>query len=318
MTPPTGSATGHLLRRVYRRLLAAHPAAFFALAGIRSHLAARRAASAAPALERCDFRNDLPPACRRRIARRTAVVDALNREFVGLVENCGLARLTPLIRCRRAERISDLHARKQPAILVGWHYRTFCYTVVTALHKLGLPALVVGYLPTDAPPGIEMVPASRGNAAQRAWALKRTLDHLNAGGMVYTCIDPPIGGGAAEVSFFGQRLGVRRGSAVLARLSGAPLIPVTPRWNAVGSAIDVTFHDPLPASAGDGLTATAVENAILDRAVRWVEDYLRICPEELCPERLAGSIVAASGGAATAPCPLPAADPGGVPLPCVG
>jgi hypothetical protein len=278
------------LKPAYHQMLIRHPSLFFALAGIRSHFPVCRSPHTPSLEEVASLWKDLPLWRQRQVARRIGAIEFLNRELFGLVQHCGIAEVAPLVRCQGAERLLDLHARKQPAILIGWHFRTFCYLVLSALHRLEIPALVIGFLPKETPPGFVLLPPSHGDSTQRAALLKRTLEHLHNGGLVYTCIDPAIGVGTTSVSFLGRQLQLRRGAAVLSRLSGAPLIPVSPMWNSLGSGVTVTVHDPLPSPDCPPQAGVAFDDAMMAIAARWFEGYMQRAPEELSIDRLTKSL----------------------------
>jgi lauroyl/myristoyl acyltransferase len=280
-------ASGFVKHR-FLQLLCAHPATFLALAGWKSHLRSKCAAYTPRTDELAAVWARLTAAVKRGMAHRIGAIEYLNRELFSRVER--IDQVTPLVRCRNTEMIRSLHARKEPAILVSWHFRTLCYSVVSALQRLEIPALILGYLPLKPSNEYQLISPSTQDPTQRALVLKKTLDHLKAGGIVYTCIDAAIGFRTTPVSFLGQKFNIRRGSAVLSRLSGAPLIPVTPRWNWLGSSITVTFHDPLPPPAASPADGPAFENALLGDAIRWIEQYFHKFPEELCMERLAKSL----------------------------
>jgi lauroyl/myristoyl acyltransferase len=117
--------------------------------------------------------------------------------------------------------------------------------------------------------------------------LKRALEYLRGGGLLLTSLDAQIGNDTAELPFLGGRLTLRRGVATLARLSGAPLLPITQRWASRGARITVTVHDPIPCPSSPGETRIAFENALLAEAARWVEAYARAVPQEMCLDLLA-------------------------------
>ncbi len=288
-----------LLRPLYRRLLFTHPAAALTLAGLRSHLAGVRFPDTPSPAEVGAFWKGLPPARRLEVARRIRAIEFRNREPRDLLGHRGVAGLAPLVRYRGAGLLRDLHARKSPAILAGWHFRTHYFMVLPALHRLGVPALALGFPPHGLPPGFAVVSPPKADAVGRALVVRRALAHLRAGGVVGTCIDHPLGTGALPVPFLGRRLYLRRGVAALARLSGAPVIPFSQRWSASGRAVTVTFHEPLPRPAGPAGGRLAFEQSLLAEAARRVEGYVRAFPEELCLDLLALSLAAPQGRAAT-------------------
>jgi hypothetical protein len=276
-----------LSRGAYRWLLRAHPPAAFLLAGIRSRLARDRFRHTPSPEEVAAYWPGLPPARCYRIARDIRTVSWRNRDLRELVEQAGVERLAAVVRCRGGERLRDLAARKQPAILVSWHFRTHHVALLAALRRLGLPALVVWLRPNEVPPGFEVC-SPEGGCTQRALVLRRALEYLRGGGFVVIAMDLGVGT-PARLPFLGCRLTVRRGPAVLARLSGAPVIPLSQRWEPLGRAITVTVHDPVPRPACPPGDAAAFEDAILAAVARWAEDFVRAFPHEFCFDVLTDS-----------------------------
>jgi hypothetical protein len=260
------------------------------LAGLRSRLAGNRFPDTPSPAEVGAFWKELPPAQCLQVARRIRTIEFRNRELRDLLGHGGVGGLAPLVRCRGAGLLRERHARKLPTIVAGWHFRTHYFMVIAALHRLGVPALIVGFPPKRLPPGFEVLSPPKGDCLGRALVVKRALEHLRAGGLVCTCLDHPLGNSIAPVPFLGRRLHLRRGVAALARLSGAPVLPVSQRWDALGRSITVTFHDPLPPPAAAAAGRVAFEQAVLAGAARWVESYARAFPEELCLDLLALSL----------------------------
>jgi Bacterial lipid A biosynthesis acyltransferase len=292
---PRHPAWKRLLRPLYCRLLFTHPTAVFLLAGLRSLLAGNRFPDTPSPAEVGAFWTEFPPARCLEVARRIRTIEFRNRELRDLLAHCGVGGLAPLVRWRGAGLLRELHARRRPALVAGWHFRTHYFMVLAALHRLGVPAVIVGFPPERLPPGFEVLSPPKGDCVGRALVVRRALAHLRAGGVVCTALDHPLGTGVAAVPFLGRRLYLRRGLAALARLSGAPVIPVSQRWDALGRSITVTFHDPLPPPACPARPRVAFEQAVLAEAARWVERYVRAFPEELCLDLLALSLVRPQG-----------------------
>lgn len=101
------------------------------------------------------------------------------------------------------------------------------------------------------------------------FAAKSALDTLRAGGFVFTHADG-MGCSSIEAELFGRRIVLPRGTFTIARLAGAPLLPVAARWR--GPAIEMVSGDRI--APGD-------ESEMAAALARWVEAYLVEHPEEV-------------------------------------
>ena len=136
---------------------------------------------------------------------------------------------------------------------------------VAALHRMdwGLPSKVTG------------VYVAR-NEAARVAGFHRALATLRGGGHVFI----PIEGDTVRVPLLGRSLLVARGPFALARLSGAPIVPLLARWSGGRARI----HAGHPIAAGRDEQAMALKLACeLDR-------YLRAHPGEIDDWLLKGLI----------------------------
>lgn len=158
----------------------------------------------------------------------------------------------------------DPRALKGPMVLVSFHIGT--PQVLGALfERLPGPRLAMFYGTVVPRPGNTVV-----DVAQNGWiSAKRAVDTLRAGGFVFTMADGD-GQARVEAHLWGRRIGLPRGTFAIARLAGAPLLPVTARWR--GSAIEIVAGDPiLPADEAEMAAAL----------VSWLEAYLAEHPEEM-------------------------------------
>jgi hypothetical protein len=101
-------------------------------------------------------------------------------------------------------------------------------------------------------------------------------------GVVMAAIDGPGGASSTTVPCLGRRIVVRRGPLAVARLTGAPLVPVVAQWMAHGR-IRILTGSPfsLPA-ANDPLFERAAALAV----ARWLELHLTTYPDDLWPYTL--------------------------------
>jgi hypothetical protein len=151
-----------------------------------------------------------------------------------------------------------------PMVLVSFHLGTV-EALGAIFERLPDPRLALwACCPVDRP-GIRAV-----NLNQRgfAFAAKCALDTLRARGFVFSVADG-VGESRVEVDVCGRRLAFPRGTFTIARLAGAPLLPLAARWR--GPTIEVTSGDPI--APGD-------ESQMAAALARWLEAYLMDHPGE--------------------------------------
>jgi phosphatidylinositol dimannoside acyltransferase len=95
--------------------------------------------------------------------------------------------------------------------------------------------------------GMRILPLSGGE--EPLTALEGTL---RAGGFVCLLADRHLGGASTQVELCGRPVALPVGAAVLARRTGASLVPATTAYD--GPRLRITFHEPVPV-AGDDLHA---------------------------------------------------------------
>lgn len=89
---------------------------------------------------------------------------------------------------------------------------------------------------------------------------ERLVDWAEAGGLVCLLADRDLSRAGVEVTLCGHRARMPRGPAVLARRTGAPLVPTTLHYD--GPDLVLTFHPPVPAAPGEeGVVAMMQEVA---------------------------------------------------------
>ena len=97
--------------------------------------------------------------------------------------------------------------------------------------------------------GMEILPLTGGDAA-----LPRLEGWVRSGGLACLLADRDLSRTSVEVELCGAKARMPRGPALLARRTGAPLVPATLHY--VGQDLAITFHAPVPHAAGDeGLVA---------------------------------------------------------------
>jgi phosphatidylinositol dimannoside acyltransferase len=92
--------------------------------------------------------------------------------------------------------------------------------------------------------GMHILPLSGGG-----FALPRLEDWVRGGGLVCLLADRDLSRTGVEVELCGTPARMPRGPALLARRTGAPLVPVTLHY--VGDELTLTLHEPVPHADGD-------------------------------------------------------------------
>ena len=97
--------------------------------------------------------------------------------------------------------------------------------------------------------GMRILPLTGGGAS-----FPQLVDWVSAGGLVCLLADRDLSRTSVEVELCGAPARMPRGPAVLARNTGAPLVPVT--LNYLGDEMELRFHEEVPHADGDeGLVA---------------------------------------------------------------
>ncbi len=141
------------------------------------------------------------------------------------------ARLAPLVAQLDSHRFDELLALGRGVIIVGGHFGNWELGGVALRLLRGYPLTVVGK-PEPSPVvsrfrrrmreslGIETIEI--GQMLETALRIRRVL---GANGLVAMLLDRHLGRDRVDVTFFGRRTGFLRTPAMIAYLSGAPLLP---------------------------------------------------------------------------------------------
>jgi hypothetical protein len=245
-----------LLVRIAPRL----PRFAFALAR-RMGALRRRLSGRWPAAE--EVRCLLPHCDATRVAAQIAANDAMNRVLAGAVRRSGIDFLQPLIPID--ESVSVLRG---PAILTTFHTGSI-HALGFALERMPEPVLAFREGTLFTPKGTLTQETTEGDARHRAGTFHRALLRLRAGGLVVLAADVAPGA-SIQVPFLGRTLPLARGPFALARMSGAPIVPLIARRD--GRAIRVLAGDPI---AGSDETSLALALGA------WLERYVTAHPEDL-------------------------------------
>jgi hypothetical protein len=118
-------------------------------------------------------------------------------------------------------------------------------------------------------PGITVI-AAGDDEWGRARVFQRAIATLRSGGSVLLAVDG-YEASTLEAPMLGGVIALARGPFALARMTGAPIVPIAARWR--GSSAEVVCGDPIPPNADEQVTAAATG--------AWLESYLRRFPGEI-------------------------------------
>lgn len=122
------------------------------------------------------------------------------------------------------------------------------------------------------------------NEWERVASTKRALDVLRSAGFVCLAADG-WGRSSVAVTLVGRRITLCTGPFALARMAGAPIVPVAARWQ--GARMAIVAGEPIEPQE---------ESAMAAAFAQWFDDYLRANPREARPRafkpRLPGQLPA--------------------------
>src|SRR3954469_11028134 len=124
--------------------------------------------------------------------------------------------------------------------------------LVTVAERLGPAGLYDEFVAYRSTLGMEILPLTGGDAA-----FPRLEQWVRGGGLVCLLADRDLSRTSVEVTLCGHRARMPRGPALLARRTGAPLVPVTLHY--VERDLTITFHRPIPHADGDVGLATMTQ-----------------------------------------------------------
>jgi hypothetical protein len=258
------------LERGLTPLAARHPRLAFpaasALGSLRNRLSRRWPSPA-------QIQTLFPPLDRRsaeRVSREIGGFEARNRLLIARLQRTGLERVRSLVRAPRE--LQEL----RPPLILGFFHVGAVQALGAAIERLPGPVLLLrqGSPYTPRPP--VHLETTEGDDQHRAATFRRALAHLSAGGFVVVAFDVVPGPGF-RVPCLGRTIELARGPFAMARLTGAPLVPLVARWRQSGVEVEI----------GEALSACletdpkAMETALAASAARWLEGYLLESPAEI-------------------------------------
>jgi phosphatidylinositol dimannoside acyltransferase len=105
--------------------------------------------------------------------------------------------------------------------------------------------------------GMEVLPLTGGNGSP----VRTLVDRARAGRLVCLVADRDLSASGVEVDLLGHRARLPAGPAMVARTTGATLVPATLAYD--GPRMHITMHEPVPAQPGAG-GVRAMTQAVAD------------------------------------------------------
>jgi hypothetical protein len=229
-----------------------------------------------------DIQALLPGFSLARAARvaRSASSGTMQRRALGrLIRQRGFDPVAPLVRPDAIAALERLSLDSRPAILVMVHAGPV-QAVALALHALRIPALVVrvdSEYPLPAPLQAEH---TTGESTQGAYVFTRALDHLRGSAPVVMVPDNAAGA-TIRVACLGRPVDFARGPFALARLSGAPVVPLCWRWDRPGVRMTLARGEMLAPESAPGLSAGECERRLAAGAADWFTRHFTANPDDL-------------------------------------
>jgi hypothetical protein len=179
----------------------------------------------------------------RKIARRIAGVEARNRLVIRRLEGRPLDPFDALVSWDAA---GGPVAVPRPAILVTAHFGAL-YLLPSALNRIDAPRLGYRWSALHRPGARERIASTAVGVERRAEMLRDGLATLRSGGLVTTTLDG-MHGSSRRGQVLGREIALGEGAFALARLSGAPIVPVAAFWR--GHRVLCRAWPPISDAAG--------------------------------------------------------------------
>lgn len=165
--------------------------------------------------------------------------------------------------------LPDLAGLQPPLVLASFHLGPMP-AVAGLLEQLPGEVLVLQF--SGAPrKRLTMLPVGT-DQWQRAKAFRRAVGTLRDGGFVFVLVDANEAPSTVTTTAFGRDVRLARGAFALARVTGAPVVPVAAYWEG-GRAVVVAGEPIAPGDEAGMAAATAA----------WLERFIRAHPEVIGP-----------------------------------
>jgi hypothetical protein len=220
----------------------------------------------------------------RGLARELTSRHMMDRLLTAKLRRRGLPVLVDLVEGGSREELNRLRTIAGPRVAVTWHLGP-PYGLLAAFRQAELPAMGVIRRPYDWTVEYASFVCTAGGPDARMAALWTATQYLRDGGIVVIAADGLEGERTAVFNCVGRRMSFGRGPFVLARLSGAVVVPTVSCWEP-GGRIGVRVGTPLQVSRTPAMSGVDYENALAMAAARWFEEYVTTHPAELRPHSL--------------------------------
>jgi len=210
-------------------------------------------------------------------AREEVVVRWAKSHIVRRIVESGSAdRLTGMARWANPELLSSALARRRPIILI-YPYSDLMSLLHSRAHELGVPVAVIrNEGPERNPRSVRFATRPEPTAEGRALMLLKARAQLRAGGAVMVALHAQPSREGEEGVIQGRHVTLPLGLFTLARLTGAEVFPVVPRWTSA-SQVEFSVRESLPSEPGD----IAPDVALLREAMAWLDRHLTLEPLDL-------------------------------------
>lgn len=213
------------------------------------------------------------PAAALTIAGEMSALRYQNQLLVFLARHRGSGILERHVDVRSLEPLKRF-ASGSPAIFLTWHLGP-PFGLLGAFGRLGLDVLAIRRTA-----GFEVrfttLAAVDDGSSGRAKAVLRAVKRLRKGGLVIIAGDGVDTAEMLPAPCLGRVAPMPRGPFAIARLSGAPVVPLVARWDDDGWA-RITVGEQL---RGEG-SGRMLESSLALAAGRWLESYLLSSPRQL-------------------------------------
>jgi hypothetical protein len=212
-------------------------------------------------------------------ARAISALRFRNRTILSLVRRQGLAPLARLVDPRSAARLRDQLRPSGPAIIITWHLGALFGAAAVLVHA-GIPALAIRLTAVYEPTGSLELAFTGTFPEVRAATMWKAASRLKRGGVVLMAADGPDAERTSEIGCLGRRVTFARGPFSLARLTGAVLVPMVPRWERSGT-IAAVVGEHLQPGGPPGDRTQSFEIAAAAAAAAWCESHVLASPQDL-------------------------------------
>lgn len=254
------------------------------VAGHVSHWAFRRSPSVSDLLELFGGRDTAASRAPLTVAREISALRFKNRALISLVGRHGLVPLARRVRRSPDDALVCFREPARPTVLISWHLGVL-FGAAAVLIRERIPALMIRQSPFyDPVPPVELAFTTHVPEA-RAATMWRAMTRLRERGVVLMAADGTDASTTAEVTCLGRAVRFARGPFTLARMTGADLVPLVPRWDSDGRIV-ADVGKPLLFDRGAGINEITVETAAARAAAVWLESYLLAAPAQLWVDTL--------------------------------